>query len=67
MPAQEMADDMHSVAEHRLRRIDQRYTAGRRAIITRVSTAGRFSATSVARPAAKPAHAIRRAGGPSPG
>ncbi len=40
MPAQEMADDMHSVAEHRLRRIDQRYTAGRRAIIELLITAG---------------------------
>src|SRR6478609_924259 len=40
MPAQEMADDMHSVAEHRLRRIDQRYTAGRRAIIELLVTAG---------------------------
>lgn len=33
MPAQEMAGDLHSVVEHRLRQIDQRYTAGRRAII----------------------------------
>jgi Fe2+ or Zn2+ uptake regulation protein len=40
MPAQEMADDMHSVAERRLRRIDQRYTSGRRAIIELLVTAG---------------------------
>jgi len=40
MPAEEMAGDMHSVAEHRLRRIDQRYTAGRRAIIELLVTVG---------------------------
>ena len=40
MPAQGMADDMHSVAERRLRRIDQRYTAGRRAIIELLLSAG---------------------------
>jgi Fur family transcriptional regulator, ferric uptake regulator len=40
MPAQEMADDMHRVAEHRLRQIDQRYTSGRRAIIDLLLTAG---------------------------
>lgn len=40
MPAQEMADDLHSLVENRLRRIDQRYTAGRRAIITLLATAG---------------------------
>ena len=40
MPAQEMAGDMHSVAERRLRRIDQRYTSGRRAIIELLVTAG---------------------------
>ena len=34
MSAQEMASDMHSVAEHRLRQADQRYTTGRRAIIS---------------------------------
>lgn len=33
MPAERTADDLHSVAERRLRRIDQRYTAGRRAIV----------------------------------
>ena len=40
MPAQEMADDMHSVAERRLRRVDQRYTSGRRAIIELLVSAG---------------------------
>jgi len=40
MPAQETADNMHSVAEHRLRQIDQRYTSGRRAIIELLVTAG---------------------------
>jgi len=40
MPAQEMADDMHSVAESRLRRIDQRYTSGRRAIVELLVSAG---------------------------
>jgi Fur family transcriptional regulator, ferric uptake regulator len=33
MPAHGMAGDLHDVVEHRLRRIDQRYTAGRRAIV----------------------------------
>ena len=33
MSAQGMAGDMHSVVERRLRRVDQRYTTGRRAII----------------------------------
>lgn len=40
MPPQEITDDMHSVAEHRLRRIDQRYTSGRRAIIDLLLSAG---------------------------
>jgi Fur family transcriptional regulator, ferric uptake regulator len=40
MPAQETADDMHSVAERRLRRIDQRYTSGRRAMIDLLASAG---------------------------
>lgn len=40
MPAPEMAHDLHSVAAHRLRRIDQRYTSGRRAIIELLVTAG---------------------------
>lgn len=35
-----MADDLHSVVEHRLRLIDQRYTAGRRAIIGLLVSAG---------------------------
>jgi Fur family transcriptional regulator, ferric uptake regulator len=38
--AQGMASDLHSIAEHRLRRIDQRYTAARRAIISLLATAG---------------------------
>jgi Fur family ferric uptake transcriptional regulator len=33
MPAHGTADELHDVVEDRLRRIDQRYTAGRRAII----------------------------------
>jgi Fe2+ or Zn2+ uptake regulation protein len=33
MSALDMAEDMHSVAERRLRQVDQRYTPGRRAII----------------------------------
>ena len=33
MSAEPIDDDMHSVAERRLRRIDQRYTAGRRALV----------------------------------
>jgi Fe2+ or Zn2+ uptake regulation protein len=33
MSAQGTGGDLHSVAERRLRRIDQRYTSGRRAII----------------------------------
>ena len=40
MPAQEMTDELHSVAERRLRRIDQRYTSGRRAIIELLVRAG---------------------------
>jgi Fur family transcriptional regulator, ferric uptake regulator len=40
MPAQETADDMHSVAERRLRRIDQRYTSGRRAMVELLASAG---------------------------
>jgi Fe2+ or Zn2+ uptake regulation protein len=41
MPAQEMAGDLHGVVEDRLRGVDQRYTAGRRAIIGLLATAGR--------------------------
>jgi Fur family transcriptional regulator, ferric uptake regulator len=33
MAAQRMTDDLHDLVAYRLRRIDQRYTAGRRAII----------------------------------
>jgi Fur family transcriptional regulator, ferric uptake regulator len=40
MSPQEMADDMHGVVERRLRLIDQRYTAGRRAIVDLLITAG---------------------------
>ena len=40
MPPQEITDDMHSVAERRLRGIDQRYTSGRRAIVELLVTAG---------------------------
>jgi len=35
-----MADEMHTVVESRLRRIDQRYTAGRRAIVGLLVSAG---------------------------
>jgi len=35
-----MADEMHTVVESRLRRIDQRYTAGRRAIVDLLVSAG---------------------------
>jgi Fur family transcriptional regulator, ferric uptake regulator len=34
------ADNLHGVAEQRLRRIDQRYTSGRRAIIDLLVTSG---------------------------
>ena len=40
MPAQETADDMHGVVERRLRLVDQRYTAGRRAIVDLLVSAG---------------------------
>lgn len=40
MPAQDVAGDLHGVAERRLRRIDQRYTSGRRAIIGLLASAG---------------------------
>jgi Fur family ferric uptake transcriptional regulator len=40
MSAQETAGDMHSVVERRLRRIDQRYTSGRRAIIELLVSVG---------------------------
>jgi Fur family transcriptional regulator, ferric uptake regulator len=37
---EETAQDLHGVAERRLRRIDQRYTSGRRAIIEVLVSAG---------------------------
>lgn len=37
---EEGADDLHGVAERRLRRVDQRYTIGRRAIIELLVSAG---------------------------
>src|SRR5258708_20345067 len=40
MSAQETAGDMHGVVERRLRRIDQRYTSGRRAIIDLLVSVG---------------------------
>jgi Fur family ferric uptake transcriptional regulator len=40
VPAQDAAGDLHGVAERRLRRIDQRYTSGRRAIIGLLASAG---------------------------
>lgn len=40
MSAQEIADDLHSVVERRLRLIDQRYTTGRRAIVDLLVSAG---------------------------
>src|SRR5258708_1889366 len=40
MSAQETAGDMHSLVESRLRRIDQRYTSGRRAIIELLVSVG---------------------------
>jgi Fur family transcriptional regulator, ferric uptake regulator len=35
-----MAEDLHSLAEQRLRRVDQRYTSGRRAIVGLLAIAG---------------------------
>jgi Fur family ferric uptake transcriptional regulator len=40
MPVQGRSGDVHGVVERRLRRIDQRYTAGRRAIIGLLASAG---------------------------
>jgi Fur family transcriptional regulator, ferric uptake regulator len=40
MPARDPAGDVHGVVEGRLRRIDQRYTSGRRAIISMLVSAG---------------------------
>ena len=40
MSAEELTDDLHGVAERRLRRIDQRYTSGRRAIVELLLSSG---------------------------
>lgn len=40
MSADELDADLHGVAEQRLRRIDQRYTSGRRAIVELLMSAG---------------------------
>jgi Fur family transcriptional regulator, ferric uptake regulator len=40
MPAEDRAVDLHRVAERRLRRVDQRYTSGRRAIVELLVSAG---------------------------
>lgn len=40
MADQAMADDLHALVEGRLRRVDQRYTTGRRAIIDLLVNAG---------------------------
>jgi Fur family transcriptional regulator, ferric uptake regulator len=40
MPAEGIVGELHDTAERRLRRIDQRYTAGRRAIIELLISAG---------------------------
>jgi Fur family transcriptional regulator, ferric uptake regulator len=40
MSADEAGDDLHGVAERRLRSIDQRYTSGRRAIVELLVSAG---------------------------
>ena len=40
MPAREPAADVHTVVEDRLRRVDQRYTSGRRAIVDLLVSAG---------------------------
>ena len=40
MSADEIAIDLHGVAERRLRGIDQRYTSGRRAIVELIVSAG---------------------------
>jgi Fur family transcriptional regulator, ferric uptake regulator len=40
MSAEELTDDLHGVAERRLRRIDQRYTSGRRAIVELLLSTG---------------------------
>jgi Fe2+ or Zn2+ uptake regulation protein len=40
MPAQDPAGELHGMVEGRLRRIDQRYTSGRRAIVGLLVSAG---------------------------
>jgi Fur family transcriptional regulator, ferric uptake regulator len=40
MSADELAGDLHGVAERRLRRVDQRYTTGRRAIVELLVSTG---------------------------
>ena len=40
MAGGEQADDLHALVEQRLRRADQRYTGGRRAIIELIAAAG---------------------------
>ncbi|HTQ90612.1 MAG TPA: hypothetical protein VMK84_14110, partial [Streptosporangiaceae bacterium] len=40
MPVQGTGGELHGVIEHRLRRVDQRYTAGRRAIIDLLVSTG---------------------------
>jgi Fe2+ or Zn2+ uptake regulation protein len=40
MPVQGTGGELHGVIEHRLRRVDQRYTAGRRAIINLLVSTG---------------------------
>ena len=40
MSDQDTGDDMHGEVERRLRRVDQRYTAGRRAIVDLLVSAG---------------------------
>ena len=40
MPADGRDEDLHGVVEQRLRRADQRYTAGRRAIVGLLASAG---------------------------
>jgi Fur family transcriptional regulator, ferric uptake regulator len=40
MSSDDMTDDLHELVEGRLRRVDQRYTPGRRAIIELLVTAG---------------------------
>jgi Fe2+ or Zn2+ uptake regulation protein len=41
MSTDEMVDDLHGVVEGRLRRVDLRYTSGRRAIVDLLASAGR--------------------------